>query len=325
MDGYNNSIKDWYVELQRSDMYWYELVVNGHDQVNTKKIIFDKLKALKNKVESNLEKRFIYFICSRKKVRFCTKEEPRFIQGIKKYEIKVKVGKEQKEQIILADALYDEYGYPAKVKIEETERFIYFCHHSGNKFAVSIHDFLLDSEINIGIETVVHYVGYTKNPNNRPLNGVHGGLSDILYKVSNEDNDILIFFNLFKVTAFAKNNEFNIDFSIANSMVDEIDVDKEGFVIEKSFIFYFDSDNQVKNKAKEKTEIENNLLDFIEKHNINSIQIHFEVDDKSEYYKFSSSKITAKHQHVFTAKLNNNSLLIDNDSVLFEKFIKSWL
>jgi hypothetical protein len=306
-------------------MCWYELIVNGHKEIDTKKLIFGQMSRLKEQVESNLEKRFVYFICSRKKVRFCKDTTPSLISDGNKLKLALRIGKERQLREILVDALYEESGLVASVDIEQTGRFISFGHSTGKKLIFSIHDFLLEFGVNLGIDTVVQYVGYTKNPNSRPLNGVHGGLSDVLYKVSNEDNDILFFFNLFKVITSAENSEFNIHFSVANSMTDEVKVDQEGFVIEKCFIFYFDSKNQTKNKAKEKGEIENNLLAFAQDHKIGSVAIHFEVDDESEYYKFSSSKIEAKHQHVFTTKLKNGQLVTKEGADLFEKNVKPWV
>jgi len=317
--GYTDSSKDWVVELLRTDMYWYELIVNGNDNVDTKKKIFGQMKELKDQVESNLEKRFVYFICSRKKVRFCPVILPEFLPAIGKYKITVLLGKDNISKEIFIDAFYEKTGFLLTVEIEETGKFIYFCHENGDKTMFSVHDFLLEYDVNLGIETVVQYVGYTKNPNSRPLNGVHGGLNEILYKVSNDDNDILFFFNLFKVLTIAKNNELNVNFTVANSMIDEVKVDKEGFVIEKCFIFYFDSINQTKNKMKEKKEIENDLLFFANNHKINSVSMCFEVDSESEYYKFSSSKVKGKNRHVFTTKLENNLLVIEDGSIMFDE------
>lgn len=79
IEQYHNAHKDWFVELQQSQMFWYDLIANPNEYsptVNTKKIIIDDLKYLKKEVEDNLEKRFIYFICTRTKVRFNINKKP---------------------------------------------------------------------------------------------------------------------------------------------------------------------------------------------------------------------------------------------------------
>lgn len=48
-DGYRDSEKRWFVELLRADIYWYELIVNGHDQFDTRTEIENSLKYLKER------------------------------------------------------------------------------------------------------------------------------------------------------------------------------------------------------------------------------------------------------------------------------------
>lgn len=80
-DAYKNADKEWCVELQTYHKYWYDLVVNPNDVADyfdTRKLIVEYLRAVKKHVEESLEKRFIYFICSREKVRFDTNKKPSF-------------------------------------------------------------------------------------------------------------------------------------------------------------------------------------------------------------------------------------------------------
>ncbi|MDP4537974.1 hypothetical protein Q3O60_17475 [Alkalimonas collagenimarina] len=320
---YGSSNKEWIIELQQTQMYWYELLVNPHDQVDTRKHISEQVKFLKKEVESCLEKRFIYFICSRKKVRFCSKTPPVPTPYHGFMKIRVLVGREKKSQEFVAHALYDENDQFVMPEIDSTGRFIVFPHPSGYKQIFSIHDYLLEFGINLGFSTKVEYVGKTKNPNNRPLNRVHGGLNDVLYNVSNEDNDIIIYFNLFKVTSRATGNKYNIKYNVANSMMDEVKVEQEGDIIEKSFRFYFNPDTQDKNKDKERREIFNDLKEISKFNKINKIHILFEVDDKSEYYKFYSSTVTPKHAHCLTVELNDNDINIKDLNCSIEDFIES--
>ncbi|EPO4491378.1 hypothetical protein ACUAW6_003429, partial [Vibrio cholerae] len=72
---YRDSDKEWVVELETYHRYWYDLVVNPceiADYFDTRKLIVNHLKQVKKEVEEHLEKRFVYFICSRERVRFNT-------------------------------------------------------------------------------------------------------------------------------------------------------------------------------------------------------------------------------------------------------------
>lgn len=317
---YRNSKKEWLIELQQTKMYWYELLVNGHEEIDTRRHIISQLKSLKKEVESCLEKRFIYFICSRKKVRFCinTPPVPTPYYGFMK--LRVLIGREKTSKEFVVSALYDENSDLIVPEIDSTGRFILFTHQSGRVISFSIHDYLLTFGVNLGLSTKVEYVGMTKNPNDRPLNGVHGGLSDVLYNVSNDDNDILIYFNLFKVISNAARNEYNISYSIANSMIDEVKVEKEGRIIEKAFRFYFDSNTQIRHRPTERRELINDLKNISNECRIKCLHILFAVEGESEYYKFNSSLISPKHEHCFTVELAQNDISINHMDCSVEEF-----
>lgn len=301
--GYKESEKEWIIELSRSDVYWYDLLVNSHENFDTKKIITDTLKSLKNSVESSLEKRFVYFIFSRKKVRFDTSKNITYCDKTGRFNLSLLVGRE-KEEIVVVGEFYDHQTKKAlKLEVELTEKFITITDDMGDKSSFPIHTFLQEFGIDIGLSSTVHYVGYTKNPHTRPTNGSHAGLSEVLYNVSNEDNDILISFNLFKVTVFADNKKNGMKLHIPNSMTNEIDADLEGFIIEKCFILYFDSNNQIKNKVKERKELKNNLVQLSSENNINLITLYYELEVPSEYWKLGSSTIAPNSKHYFEVKL----------------------
>lgn len=311
---YTDSKKDWYVELSRADIYWYDLVVNPPAELDTRKIIVDQLKSLKKSVEESLEKRFIYFICSRVKVRFDILKKHKYGLLDGKFYFHLLVGREKKRMAVNTVFRDAKTGSVIRPKIEISEKFISITDKYGNSITMTVHDFLMASNIDVGYPTLVQYVGYTKNPDIRPTNGVHGGLSEVIYKLSNEENDIFIIFNLFKVIVNAVNSSRMMNFIIPNSMTDEIKTDLEGQILEKCLIFYFDSSNQTKNKKKEKLELIGNLNKIATNNKINSIQFHYEVDGDSEYWRLGSSNVEPNHRHLFSIEMINGKMNIKNGS-----------
>lgn len=94
--------------------------------------------------------------------------------------------------------------------IRVTEKFLYIEHEDGNSFVISVHDFVKENYIDLGIHTEVHYVGYTRHPHRRPVDFIHRGLSKMLYSVSNDDNDFFVYFSLFNPRVISLNNNYNI-------------------------------------------------------------------------------------------------------------------
>lgn len=114
----------------------------------------------------------------------------------------------------------------------------------------------------------------------------------------------------------------NINFYMANSLIDETQDDLEGLIIEKCFILYFNSNNQVLNKANEKKELINNLKKLKKENKINSIQIVYEVNENSEYYTLYSDYVKSNVQHLFTVEESEKDLKISKGSNIFENPLK---
>jgi hypothetical protein len=313
---YTDSNKDWYVELSHSTCFWYDLIIHPPEGFDTKQQITDYLRQLQGVVETQLDKRFIYFLAARKKLRFCISKRPRYSFFGNDLVFYVEMGRKKTRQKITTKIFDAHTRQPIRPPVELTDRFITFHYAPNHKVSMSIHDFLQNSQIEVGINTEVHYIGYTKNPSDRPINGAHRGLSDMLYRVSNEEYDFFVFYNLFKVLSIGMNPASPINFCIANSMVDEIKVDEEGRIIEKALIKYFGAATQEINKKNEESELENSLERLAEKNNINSVAIHIEMDKPSELYRFFSRLVTPSDKHVFTCRIGSNGVEIADGSIL---------
>lgn len=313
---YTESNKDWYVELSHSTCFWYDLLLHPPEGFDTKQQIKDYLKKLQATVERELDKRFVYFLAARKKVRFCVSKKPRYSLIGNNLIFYVEIGAKKTRQKITTK-IFDQMGKPIKPRIGISERFITIHYTEQFKATMPIHDFLQNCSIELGIYTEVHYIGYTNNPSARPINGTHRGLSDMLYKVSNEEHDFFVFYNLFKVTTIAKNPSVGINFYAANSMTNEIKVDEEGRIIEKTLIKYFNTEVQELNKPSEEGELENSLVRLATKNKINSVAIHIEMEEPNEMHMFCSRTVKPSTKHLFTSRIVNGAVeIVDGSSLL---------
>ncbi|WP_343463591.1 hypothetical protein [Pantoea sp.] len=319
---YHSNEKDWMVELDRYHRYWYDLVVNPNEVAeyfDTRSLIVDYLSSIKKEIEAHLEKRFVYFICSRERVRFNVKKTPTYNPLTKKMKIHILVGEKNKKRSFTCQFVERASGKRFKPSVNITEKYITLKDASGDLFTYSIHDFLEQTNTSLGLDSRVEYVGFTKNPHTRPTNGSHTGLSDVLHQLAEEKRDSLIYFNTFRVYACAKNNKYNLNFTFANAMTNEIDAELEGKIIEKCFIFYFDAKNQTRNKEKERKELESSLAKIAHENKINAIHINYDVEEGNEYTLFSSSHVSASPRHVFTVKQEDDGVKIIPGSTLFDE------
>lgn len=76
---YNKSSKELVVGLKEYHRYWYDLIVFPNavsEYFNSRELITKKLSKLKKEIETCFQKHFVYFILSRKIIRFNTFSKP---------------------------------------------------------------------------------------------------------------------------------------------------------------------------------------------------------------------------------------------------------
>ncbi len=295
---YTDAEKDWYITLQQSTCYWYELIVNPPDFLDTKSGISAELDLLRSEVEQTLEKRFIYFFASRRKVRFDVSRPPRYERFSGKLVLHLLVGK-RKRRVVLKRRLLGPDGSPIRPRVELSERFIRIFLKEDASQTWSIHDFLQYVDFGLGEPTTVHYVGITKDPGDRPLSRKHRGIADTLYNVSNEENDFFVYINLFKVVAHAGNAGQDFVFVAANAMTGEIQTEEEGAIVEGALIAYFECDSQQLNRTRERSSFRGRLDRIALGNRIRSVAVHLEAEPWSEYFCFGSAVVPASPNHTF--------------------------
>lgn len=292
---YKKSTKELVVGLKEFHRYWYDLIVFPNavaDYFDSRELIRKKLATLKKEISEHFDKHFVYFIVSRKLVRFDIENEA--IINTNDIRVKLLIGKDRQEKIINFSLDFAVY------KIDLLDKYITIWKNENLKYTYTIHEFLDHFNINLGIYNKVEYVGYTKNPDTRPTNGSHSGLNDVLYKVPNNDNDFLIIFNIFETLVKAYNEKIDYRFLVMNPLEAKL----EGELIEKCLISYFNSDNQNRNRTKEEKEI----INTINNEGFNSVTINYEYELVNDYSYFFSNSRRVNKRHFFTIKANSDSL-----------------
>jgi len=308
---YVESEKRWLIELRQVQMIWYTALVQDLEPVSCRENNKTLLKKFKKWVENGIEKRFIYFIATRKKVRFADVKPYWSSDGV--LNVFLLIGRDRELKSVKVPAFTKSFEH-----VDVTEETITFHDGNDNGDSYQVHVFLRDFDVNLGFETVVEYVGKTKNPDKRPTDGNHAGLSRVLHKAADGDTDVFLMFNLFKVVTRAERNSRGQVIVMPNSLSDEVGVDKEADIIEKSFIRYFDAECQSENRTREMGELKNNLKQITDEHNIVSVSVSYGVKGGSDYYRLKSKRRRAGDIHEF-------NLSIAGGEVAVSQFDISWL
>lgn len=312
LDPYKAAPKRWYVHLSQTDCFWYDLIVNPPRAAESSNPVKSYLLALKEQVENSLEKRFIYMYGARKKLRFETDKPLSKKFFSRRPHVNVLVGRDRRRLSLPCDLSPLGVENLDSLRVAATDRFLSLSPEEGPQMTIAIHDFMQLFAAPAGDATEIHYVGLTKNPHRRPLGREHRGYSDMVSGVGSEEHDFFLYVSLFKAMVKADHEQSGLHFLVANSMIDELDVQREGELIERAFIAYFDSRFQPESGASERAKLKS-LLDRIKsERNIEEVVVDFEVEEPSPYYRFCSQARAAADRHVFRCSVNNNRLSIDD-------------
>lgn len=281
-------MNEFWVSLHKSHCFWYDLVVNRDgvaDYFDAKKEIVTKLKEIEKS-----DNKFVYFICSRPKIRFDTKKKISYC-FLSKNKIKVPI-------LINGNSSYIYVSFSQikqrDLNFDFNDKFIHIIDNFGNKLSYHIHNFVELCDIRFDFAFNVEYVGYTGSPKDRPTNGSHSGLSKVLHNLIS-DNDIFIIFNTFNfINCFGG-------------------VNIEEKIIEKSFIKYFSPKNQNDNREREDSSLKNFLTNQLRVKGFDSVVFTYWLDAENEYSIFGSCVVNPKYKHRFRVYIEENDLKLDEN------------
>lgn len=307
---YKELEKTWHVELATTTFFWFDLIVTPPAGVDYQKIASDYLKALQEEVETTTDKRFVYFLASRTRVRFSTARQPHYSIFKSKLFVYVEIGRERSQRRL---KIAIPRGTAPRVPpwTSDDGRFLLFQSGKNSKpEGISIHDFLMANGFDLGIDTEIQYVGSTDDPAARPLKRKHRGYGDVAYSVPSDNNDLFVFYNLFKVISISTAKNSPIRFVVGNSIIDEVKKREEGMIIEHRLVHYFGVKAQELDKKREYTKLKNGLTGLWKKCKISKINFTIEVDQKVDFFRFFSRNVTASDQHSFSCSVENGEVVI---------------
>lgn len=310
---YKDSQKELNVTLEWTHFIWLENLVEkispinigNMSSINIEKFIIDYLKYLKEEVNKNTQRPFIYFISYRTRVRFLSVKKSFFFKD--QLKITFLVGKRKKVKI----KLYNNELLQKFPEINFSDKQITFKNELNDGATFSVHSFLAEFNISLGINSEIGYVGKTINPEERPINRNHRGLADVSYHKLDEGYDIFIFFNQFRMATHSMNSNSFIDLYVGSSFVDDIGAENEGLLIEKLLIAYFQLD-EFQSLKSEKSFLDNSLARMAKRLNVKLVKFMMGVNGECEYFTFNSEKISAKRDHIFDCVFTEDGAVINS-------------
>lgn len=295
------------INLLRTTMIWSALLPDAPEGGGMRTAISEYLTYLKNEMDSYSERDVVYLIATRTRVRIAN--TPRYGWLSKNAIVTIFVGLEKEPRnIIIPHTYLTEHGLGIRPKISNNGIQITF-HSERKNLSIPIHTILLDLGINMGIDSMVSYVGKTEKPGKRFIDGNHRGLTDTLTAAMDKQDDVFLFSSIFHATHHAVTADNGVVFVVSNSMTNAIEVAPEADLIEKLLICHFEPFTMKSQRKSDLTKLTNALVKIKKEHQVIAVEMSMEVNDESDYYKFGNDLIKPSHRHAFRCSLKDDGAL----------------
>lgn len=321
----------WRVELMNSQACWYDLVMNPPAMSRGSQPFSDELRGLQAQVVERSANQpgqcLIGFWAARTKVRFCTSKPPRYALLGGELIFYVELGSQGVRKKMATTFVDVQTGRPVRPHVEVDERFITINLPDEEPETVSIYDFLRKCGLEVGISTDVYAVAATRTPLACWLNGVNRNLTEMLYRVSNDEHDFFFFCNLFKVTPVRLDSGTQEDVSRepvtwgmlsggsiaggAQASKYEVSTAERTHMIERALRTYFQTRTPVLIGSASEDEERFTGWAGAAKGQVFSVQVLIEQSNPHELYRFASQDVPAADKHMFTCRIEQENIEVD--------------
>ncbi|KOR39372.1 hypothetical protein ADT26_20145 [Xanthomonas oryzae] len=324
----------WMVEAIESKLIWLDCLDEGPEGMNARKHAQKQLKELKGVVAENNSLRFVYFICSRDRVRISTVKNSIYSKWRDRMYLWLEIGGSRElEQIHFPCPIRGLDGAPLKVPFRVTDKFITFDVYDfglGGKKKVSmdLHYILEMQGVDLGHVSRVQYVGTTFDPDLRVLpatspgaNGGHDGYIRSREARSSDGSDLFFYSHSLKSNIISAQNKHGLLFAGTNYAAGILGAADEGVLMEKALIAYFEP-KQAGNLEAEKSR----LVNMARKNNVTEIRLGLDFVAPGSYFTYGSEVAPASPSILATINFTDRGILIDRhlDSSLEELMSSKW-
>ncbi|MDD1781365.1 hypothetical protein LRP49_09130 [Enterovibrio sp. ZSDZ35] len=303
----------WHADLIGSGMFWCDLLVD--DKFSSElgilsQYIVDYRANLKSEMVHRLEDNLLFLFCRREKVRFDTYKHPSYNFFTKKTKFHFVVGKERRKvsaSINLKSYFFEDMAHP---KILYDSKFVTLIKNEKDNMTLSVHDFLSEVGIGLGITSEVVGAGTSSSP-------YYGDVECHLDRFQREteafaepDTDLIVFMNEYDVTRSNGSSTWvEGEESKAVPPFSEFEI----LMLSRCFSLYFLGEDisvsmEIKNAM-------TNLGRFMYRNEICRIEVDHAYDADGEYIRLSGPAVDSSASHAFAILWEDDQLLVDRGEI----------
>lgn len=303
----------WVVSLVKTKCYWFDLVVDPLEHVDTRSEIAKDLEEKERIDRNSKDSRFVYFFACRPRVRIDTSSQLYFNTETGIVGFNVLIGR-NKTPVKLETKIADPGSVKSESDLTCTDKTLRLFNGSDNSVTISVHDLLQECGIHLDSATEVLYVGSSVNQARRILDREHRGICDSIYFKGVEENDFFFFSNLFSVHEVARSESSRVSLIQRKVSMSVQECREECAVVENGLIRYFGCKAQEINKEREEGALRNAFATLQNDRGVSRIAFDLQVDASPNYLSFFSRNIAPQDSHNFMYSIDSEELVLQDFS-----------
>lgn len=180
----------WNVTIAEGKFHWYDLIAGFPPVPDIRDPVGRYMRRMQFDLEAAMEKRLLYSVVTRPRVRFDTSRSASFGFFSLKVSLPLLVGIDEKRDSVSVELEVPFAATLKKPNISLTENFVIF-NWGGHIETMSVHDVLQNFDNSLDVPSTVQYVGQTRDPAQRLAKARLAAVQKI-HQAHSEANDTLL-------------------------------------------------------------------------------------------------------------------------------------
>lgn len=285
--------QSWDVTVSESKFYWYDLLTDFPPVPDFRDPMGRYLRRMQFAVEATMEKRLMFMLVSRPRLRFDTSKS--FSWGFfgLKLSIPMLIGADQKRDSVSIELKVPEDATLKKPTVQVFERFLTLNWGSLIE-TYSVHDLLQSFDTKHDFPSKVQYVGQTRDPAGRLLKGRHSGVNRACDNSGPDNDNFLLIQRIdFKhegvLTGAAEDTEAAHDLLLKDQMD----------LLECVLIKYFEKDDEKMRSVREVAAREARVASLQHAHMVQRLQVDLGMEAPDAFQDLYSDRVKVAPRHRF--------------------------
>ena len=277
----------WTASVAETKFYWYDLLVDGNPLPDFRDPVGRYLRRMQFAIDATMEKRLLYFLVSRPRVRFDVNRSVSWGFFSLKLTIPVLIGVEERKSTITIDVEIPFEATFKKPVVQLQDRFL-LLNWGAIVETFSIHDLIQRFDTGLASPSTVLYVGQTHDPAGKLAKGEHSPVN----RARNGamlDNDVFLLIQRYDV----KVDTTATDLSEEASHRTHVDM------LEGALIGYFeDDDSRLRNEA-ERGNRRDHLAELQYTYFLEKLTVDLGFQGADGFHELESKKAGRSRRHLF--------------------------